>query len=102
MIKQTTIALLSGGIDSATAASIAMEAGQKVIGLSFDYGQRHLKELRAAETLAKDLIITAKTKNNIIMGIQHKIYNVHGVQFHPESIKTRYGLKILKNFIMEK
>ena len=55
MIEQTTIALLSGGIDSATAACIAMEAGQKVIGLSFDYGQRHLKELRAAEALAKDL-----------------------------------------------
>ena len=55
MIEQRTIALLSGGIDSATAAGIAIEAGQKVIGLSFDYGQRHLKELRAAEALAKDL-----------------------------------------------
>ena len=55
MIEQTTIALLSGGIDSATAACIAMEAGQKVIGLSFNYGQRHLKELKAAEALAKDL-----------------------------------------------
>ena len=54
------------------------------------------------KTLSKDLIITATSKNNIIMGIQHKIYNVHGVQFHPESIKTRYGLKILKNFINER
>ena len=55
MTEQTTIALLSGGIDSATAACIAKEAGQKVIGLSFDYGQRHLKELQAAADLAKDL-----------------------------------------------
>ena len=54
------------------------------------------------KTLSKDLIITAETENGIIMGIQHKNYNVHGVQFHPESIKTKYGLKILKNFIMEK
>ena len=54
------------------------------------------------KTLSKDLIITAKTKNNIIMGIQHKVYSVHGVQFHPESIKTKYGLKILKNFVTEK
>ena len=54
------------------------------------------------KTLSKDLSITAKTKNGTIMGIQHKKYNVHGVQFHPESIKTKYGLKILKNFIMEK
>jgi len=54
------------------------------------------------KTLSKNLSITAKTKNGVIMGIQHINYNVHGVQFHPESIKTKYGLKILKNFIIEK
>ena len=54
------------------------------------------------KTLSKDLSITAETKSGIIMGIQHNNYNVHGVQFHPESIKTKYGLKILKNFIVEK
>ena len=51
------------------------------------------------QTLSKDLSITAETKNGTIMGIQHKNYNVHGVQFHPESIKTTIGIKILKNFI---
>ena len=50
-------------------------------------------------TLSKELIITAQTKDGIIMGIKHKRYNVHGVQFHPESIKTIIGIKILKNFI---
>ena len=54
------------------------------------------------KNLSKNLSITAETKNGVIMGIQHKNYNVHGVQFHPESIKTKYGLKILKNFIVEK
>ena len=54
------------------------------------------------KTLSINLSITAETKNGVIMGIKHKNYNVHGVQFHPESIKTKYGLKILKNFIMEK
>ena len=54
------------------------------------------------KTLSKDLTITAETENGIIMAFQHKNYNVHGVQFHPESIKTKYGLKILKNFVMEK
>ena len=54
------------------------------------------------KTLSDNLSITAETKNGIIMGIQHNNYNVHGVQFHPESIKTKYGLKILKNFIIEK
>tara|TARA_B100001093_G_scaffold333004_1_gene317966 strand:+ start:184 stop:756 length:573 start_codon:yes stop_codon:yes gene_type:complete len=51
------------------------------------------------KTLSKDLEITAETKDGIIMGIKHKKYNVHGVQFHPESIKTKLGLRILKNFI---
>jgi len=55
MTEPTTVALLSGGIDSATAAGIALEAGQKVIGLSFDYGQRHRKELQAATRLAEYL-----------------------------------------------
>ncbi len=51
------------------------------------------------KTLSKNLEITAKTKDGIIMGIMHKKYNIHGVQFHPESIKTAIGIKILKNFI---
>ena len=51
------------------------------------------------KTLSSELEITAQTKNGTIMGIKHKKYNVHGVQFHPESIKTIIGIKILKNFI---
>ena len=51
------------------------------------------------KTLSKDLEITAETKDGIIMGVKHKKYSVHGVQFHPESIKTKLGIKILKNFI---
>ena len=54
------------------------------------------------KTLSKNLTITAETEDGIIMGIKHNNYNIHGVQFHPESIKTKYGLKILKNFIIEK
>ena len=51
------------------------------------------------KSLSKDLEITAETKDGLIMGVQHKKYKVHGVQFHPESIKTTLGIKILKNFI---
>jgi 7-cyano-7-deazaguanine synthase len=50
-----TIALLSGGLDSATAAALAREAGHRVIGLSFDYGQRHRRELEAAASVAAAL-----------------------------------------------
>jgi anthranilate synthase component 2 len=51
------------------------------------------------KTLSKDLEITAETNDGLIMGIKHVKYDVHGVQFHPESIKTRLGIKILKNFV---
>ena len=51
------------------------------------------------KTLSKHLEITAESKDGIVMGVQHKKNNVHGVQFHPESIKTKLGIKILKNFI---
>ena len=51
------------------------------------------------KTLSDQLETTAETKDGIIMGVMHKEYNIHGVQFHPESIKTIIGIKILKNFI---
>ena len=49
--------------------------------------------------LSKNLIITAETKNKTIMGLMHKDYNIHGFQFHPESISTKVGMKLIKNFI---
>ena len=55
MSEPLAIALLSGGLDSATAAALALEAGHRVIGLSFDYGQRHRRELSAAQTIASNL-----------------------------------------------
>ena len=49
--------------------------------------------------LFNDLNITAKTDDEVIMGIQHVKLPFYGVQFHPESIATEYGHKIIKNFI---
>ena len=55
MSQRTAIALLSGGLDSTTAAALALEQGDRVIGLSFDYGQRHRRELDAAAAVAQQL-----------------------------------------------
>jgi anthranilate synthase/aminodeoxychorismate synthase-like glutamine amidotransferase len=51
------------------------------------------------ETLGKELEITALSDDNEIMAIKHKRFPVWGIQFHPESILTKYGLKILRNFL---
>ena len=45
------------------------------------------------------LEISAHTENGIIMGLRHKEYTVEGVQFHPESIMTKMGKNLLKNFL---
>ncbi len=62
-------------------------------------GTRYHSLIIDIKTLNKDFIITAKTKDNVIMGIMHKNYNLHGVQFHPESINTMEGMKLIKNFL---
>ncbi len=51
--KPRAVALISGGMDSAVAAALACEAGEEVYALSFDYGQRHRRELEAAARVAK-------------------------------------------------
>ena len=51
------------------------------------------------DTLPDCLEITAETENGTIMGLMHKEYPVHGVQFHPESILTEDGMKMLENFL---
>jgi anthranilate synthase component II len=49
-------------------------------------------------TLPAELEVTAET-DGIIMGLQHKTQNLHGVQFHPESIASEHGHDILRNFL---
>ncbi|OIN95408.1 MAG: anthranilate/aminodeoxychorismate synthase component II [Deltaproteobacteria bacterium CG1_02_45_11] len=51
-----------------------------------------------SETMPKQLEVTAHTEENEIMGVKHKKYPLWGVQFHPESILTKEGKKILRNF----
>ena len=53
------------------------------------------------DTLPAELMITAWTQDGEIMGIQHKTYGLHGVQFHPESILSEHGHAMLKNFLQE-
>lgn len=50
-------------------------------------------------TFPETLEITAQTEDGLVMGAQHRMHPVHGVQFHPESIASEHGHDILKNFL---
>jgi anthranilate synthase/aminodeoxychorismate synthase-like glutamine amidotransferase len=50
-------------------------------------------------TVPETLIVNARTAEGEIMGVRHRDYPIHGVQFHPESILTRHGKELLKNFL---
>lgn len=51
------------------------------------------------ESLPEDLIVSAWTSYGEIMGLRHRHLPIEGVQFHPESLETREGARLLKNFI---
>lgn len=51
------------------------------------------------DTLPDCLEITAETADGVIMGLRHKEMEIHGVQFHPESILTEHGREMLQNFL---
>jgi anthranilate synthase/aminodeoxychorismate synthase-like glutamine amidotransferase len=51
------------------------------------------------ETFPRTLMITAESDDGEIMGLQHREFPIHGVQFHPESILTGEGRKLLENFL---
>lgn len=53
----------------------------------------------AEENFPEELEITARDENNYIMALQHKTYDVQGVQFHPESVLTPMGEDILRNWL---
>lgn len=102
--------------------SIAQEAGAKVVRAPyvmhgktsevFHEGESVFKDLPspflatryhsltvAPETVPDCLRVTAQTSDGVIMGIAHRDYDLHGVQFHPESIASDHGHALIKNFL---
>lgn len=50
-------------------------------------------------TLPEELEVTARSKNNEVMAMEHKTYPIYGLQFHPESVMTPEGFKMIENFL---
>ncbi len=53
----------------------------------------------AEESVSSELVVTARDERGVIMGVRHQEYDLHGVQFHPESILTEYGYRLLFNWL---
>ena len=62
-------------------------------------GMRYHSLVLDKSTIPKTLEITARTESDVIMGVKHRNKKIYGVQFHPESILSEYGHKILQNFL---
>ncbi|MDA1183264.1 MAG: aminodeoxychorismate/anthranilate synthase component II [Acidobacteria bacterium] len=71
----------------------------KGISSPFEAGRYH-SLIVASEDLPSNLEVAARGRDeDVIMGVRHRTHPVHGVQFHPESVLTGEGQRILKNFI---
>ena len=70
----------------------------KEINQNFDAGRYHSLILDS-NSIPDVLEITSKTEDNIIMGVKHREFPIEGIQFHPESILTPEGEKIIKNWL---
>ncbi len=68
-------------------------------GLPSPFDATRYHSLIVAEPLPSGLEVTAFTAEGEVMGLRHKTYPIHGVQFHPESILTNGGKQILSNFL---
>jgi len=51
------------------------------------------------DSFPSELKVTARTDNGLIMALEHEDYPIYGVQFHPESIVTEHGMKMVQNFL---
>lgn len=68
------------------------------LGNQFDIGRYH-SWIVSKDALPEDLEVTAEDENGYIMGLQHRRYDLQGVQFHPESVLTPQGEGLMRNWL---
>jgi anthranilate synthase/aminodeoxychorismate synthase-like glutamine amidotransferase len=67
--------------------------------LPFSAARYHSLAVSPGPGTLGELAITARTKDHVIMGLSHRAYPLHGVQFHPESFLTPHGFMVIDNFL---
>jgi anthranilate synthase/aminodeoxychorismate synthase-like glutamine amidotransferase len=67
------------------------------VSQAFAAGRYH--SLVIADPVPADLEACARTDDGTIMGVRHRSFPIHGVQFHPESVLTNEGRRLLRNFL---
>jgi anthranilate synthase/aminodeoxychorismate synthase-like glutamine amidotransferase len=68
-------------------------------GVSQPFVAGRYHSLVVNEPAPADLEVSARTEDGVVMGLRHRAWPLHGVQFHPESVLTGEGKKILRNFL---
>jgi anthranilate synthase component 2 len=68
-------------------------------GVSQPFSAGRYHSLVIAQPLPDELELSAHTEDGTVMGVRHKVHPIHGVQFHPESVLTGEGKKLLRNFL---
>lgn len=86
------------GVSTAIRVTAEDEPLYKGLPETFSVGRYHSWSVDPA-TLPDTLEVTAVDKNNHIMSLRHKVYDVRAVQYHPESVLTQFGKKILENWL---
>jgi anthranilate synthase/aminodeoxychorismate synthase-like glutamine amidotransferase len=80
--------------------SVVQHDGRGVCrGLSQPFTAGRYHSLVVADPLPGDLEAAARTDDGTIMGVRHRTFPIHGVQFHPESVLTGEGRRVLRNFL---
>lgn len=85
------------GVETSVTATDPEEPLFRDIPRQFQAGRYHSWVVRR-DSLPDSLVVTAEDGQGTIMAMRHREFNVRGVQFHPESIMTEYGRRMLENF----
>lgn len=86
------------GIENKMLVVDAQEKLYKSLPESFNVGRYHSWQVKK-DTLGDQFILTAQDEQGNVMSLRHKDYDVAGVQYHPESVLTEHGLKIVENWL---